>query len=297
MQVTSRKKRGCLFSLGAVAALVISFSILVMLILRSSNSGLTIPENGIGLLEISGVIMNARPYLEQLKDLTETNPVPALLVRIDSPGGGAAASQEVFYELQRLRQQGVPVVVSMGGVAASGGYYIACAGDKIFANPGTITGSIGVISELPNTQELFKMLGIRFDVVKSGKFKDAGSPSRALSVEDRRLLQELVDDIHQQFKEDVAQSRLLTDGAEKLMTDGRVVTGRRAVELGLVDTLGNFNDAVRFTAKLAKIKGTPVLIERKQRNRIREWFTTTATEVGYMASHAFFEKKYLLYQR
>lgn len=201
--------------------------------------------------------------LNALADARERDDIKAVVIRIDSPGGTVAASQEIAEEIDKLRKTGKPVIASMGDTAASGAYWIACSCDKIVANPGTLTGSIGVIMSISNVEGLFEKLGITEDVIKSGSLKDIGSSTRKMTPEERKVLQELVMDTYQQFIAQVKKGRKGKIDETKLLAlaDGRVFTGRQAKKLGLVDDLGNFADAVDIAAKEADIEGDPVIEE------------------------------------
>ncbi len=190
---------------------------------------------------------------------------------MDSPGGSVGPSQEIFAEVRRLAEEKV-VVASFGAIAASGGYYVALPATRIVANPGTITGSIGVITQIPNVEELAEKIGFRMNTVTSGPSKDAGNPFRPFTEEDRRIFRDLIDDIYRQFVEDVAASRNLDPEKVRQIADGRVYTGAQALELGLVDELGNFTDAVELAAELAEIPGRPELAypPGARRFRLRE---------------------------
>lgn len=213
---------------------------------------------GPGILGQSG---GTDPLLDQLRQISKDKEIKGVLLRINSPGGASAASQEVYQEVLKVKKAGKVVVVSMGDVAASGGYWIACAADKIVANPATMTGSIGVIMPLKNVQELLDKIGIQPETIKSGKYKDMGSSSRPLTPEERQLLQAMVDDIYQQFVDVVVAGRKMPKEQVVAVADGRVFTGRQAKELGLVDELGNYYDALDLLAKLSNIRGEPVIKE------------------------------------
>jgi len=185
------------------------------------------------------------------------------VLRIDSPGGGVAPSQEIHAELVRLAKE-KPLIVSMGSVAASGGYYLAVAGERIFANPGTITGSIGVIMSFPDYQDLLGKVGVKNQVVKSGRFKDIGSPTRTFTDADRELLQGMIDDVHSQFVEAVSIGRNISQERLQPYVDGRIFTGRQALEAGLVDDLGTLQDAIQFAAKTAGLGDDPTLVYPEQ---------------------------------
>lgn len=217
-------------------------------------------SGSVGIIELKGLIADADQVLDQLLQFRLSKSVKAVVVRIDSPGGAVGASQEIFSEIARLNKE-KPVVASMGSVAASGGYYAAIGAGKIVASPGTLTGSMGVIFKFPNLEEIFQKIGYRDEVIKSGKLKDIGSPSRPLTDEERELLQALLDEVHEQFIRDIAQSRKLPEDDVRRVADGRIFSGETAKNLGLIDQLGNFNDAVALAANLAGLETeTPTLV-------------------------------------
>jgi protease-4 len=202
----------------------------------------------------------------KLHELRRDASVKALVVRIDSPGGAVAPSQEIHQAILRARKD-KKVVCSMGTVAASGGYYVAAACDQIFASAGTITGSIGVISEVPHVQKLLELARVDVETIKSGAMKDVGSPLRAMSTDERHFLQGFIDNIYEQFLSDVATARKLDKEKLRALADGRILTGKQALEAGLVDKLGNLEDAVEAAARLAGEKGTPVPLFEKRGGR------------------------------
>jgi protease IV len=217
-------------------------------------------NNSVGVIELKGLITEADHVLDQILKFRLSKSIKAIVVRIDSPGGAVGASQEIFNELARTNKE-KPVVASMGSVAASGGYYAAIGAGHIVASPGTLTGSMGVIFKFPNLEEIFQKIGYKDEVIKSGKLKDIGSPSRPLTDEERALLQSLLDEVHDQFIRDIAHSRNLPDEDVRKIADGRIFAGETAKKLGLIDQLGNFNDAVALAAKLAGLDTeTPVLV-------------------------------------
>jgi protease-4 len=222
--------------------------------------------NQIAVIEIRGLIDDAQETQKALKKYREDDNVKAILVRIESPGGGIGPSQEIVRELRRTSKE-KPVVASLGGIAASGGYYIASAANRIIANPGTITGSIGVILSFPNLKELFDKVGYYTNVIKSGPFKDVGNPGREMTPEERALLQETIDEAYGQFVKDVALGRNLPEEKVRQIADGRIILGETAQKLGLVDALGNFQDAVDAAASLGKIEGKPEVIYHKKKKR------------------------------
>lgn len=214
----------------------------------------------VGIIQLKGLITDADKILDQLLQFRQLKSVKAVVVRIDSPGGAVGASQEIFTEIARLNKV-KPVVASMGSVAASGGYYAALGAGKIVASPGTLTGSMGVIFKFPNLEQIFQKIGYKDEVIKSGDLKDIGSPSRPLTDEERALLQGLLDEVHEQFIRDIAQSRNLPAEDVRKVADGRIFSGETAKKLGLIDQLGNFNDAVSLAASLAGMESeTPTLV-------------------------------------
>jgi protease-4 len=216
----------------------------------------------IGVVEISGAIIDSRTIIEQLKKFREHDVIKAIVIRINSPGGAVAPSQEIYKEIIRTREF-KRVIVSMGTMAASGGYYIAAGADGIVANPGTITGSIGAIMGYTNFEELLNRLGLLPVVIKSGPYKDVGSPARTMTEEERGLLQEVVSKIHQQFIHAIAEGRKLEASQVELIADGRIFSGEQAKELGLVDRMGNFEDALQWAGELGRIKGEVIPIYAK----------------------------------
>lgn len=216
------------------------------------------------MLRVEDIILDSRIYLESLKKIKEDNGIKAVVVRIDSPGGGVGPSQEIYSALLELRQK-KPVIASIGGVGASGGYYIACAGEKIFANPGSITGSIGVIAQFASYEKLLEWAKVDVEVIKSGKFKDVGSPFREMNEADREYIQKLIDNVHQQFKTAVSEARDLDTKQVDLIADGKIFSGEQAKELGLVDELGTINDAVTLAGNKGGIEGEPTVVNFPKR--------------------------------
>jgi protease-4 len=247
------------------AAGIVSFLLLVSMGLVSPDRGAMVLGGKIGLVEISGTMLSSGAAVEDISRFTRDTAIKAIVVRIESPGGVVAVAQEIYDELKKARAAGKPIVASMGGVAASGGYYVACGADSIVANPGTLTGSIGVIMEFPNAQELFRKIGIDLQVVKTGEFKDMGSPARALSPEEKKLVGDLIGDVYDQFVSVVATERHMDVDAVRKIADGRVLTGRQAYNLGLVDRLGGYRDAVTLAGELAGIHGEPIVVRPHRR--------------------------------
>jgi protease-4 len=218
----------------------------------------------VGLIRIEGPILDSRQTIDELKEYAKDSSVKAIVLRIDSPGGAVAPAQEIYEEVRKavLKKK---IVVSMGSVAASGGYYIAAPASRIVANPGTLTGSIGVIMEIPNVEGLMHKLGVKTEVVKSGRHKDIASMFRGIRKEERQILQNVLDNVHAQFITAVAEGRKMVRDDVVNIADGRIFTGEQALKIGLVDEMGNLEDAIKAAAKLAGIKGEPVLVTRKER--------------------------------
>ncbi len=219
----------------------------------------------IAVIELVGPIVVADDVVRQFKKYHEDRSIRAILFRVDSPGGGVVASQEIYDEVKKTRDDGKPVVASMGALAASGGYYVSCGANKIMANPGTLTGSIGVISEFVSVDSLLHKFGIVPNTIKSGKMKDAGNPFRPMTTEDRTYFQNLMDNVHKQFIDVVEKERHLNHDTLIVLADGRVFTGEQALTLKLIDTLGTYEDAISLTAQLAHIKGAPTLVKERRR--------------------------------
>ncbi|RJP67902.1 MAG: signal peptide peptidase SppA [Candidatus Abyssobacteria bacterium SURF_17] len=239
---------------------------IILFMARGRTEMLMLPSrDSVAIIEVEGPIFDIEEPMKQLERYVENDSVKALVIRMNSPGGAVAPSQEMFEELKKARGKGKKVVVSMNSVAASGAYYIACAADEIYANPGTITGSIGVIAEFPNIQGLMDKLGIQFETIKTGKFKDSGSWHRPMNPEEQQLLQEMLMDVYEQFVEAVAEGRKMPIDEVRKYADGRIFSGRQALEYGFVDALGTQNDAVKRAAALAGIKGEPRVIKKEKR--------------------------------
>jgi protease-4 len=237
---------------------------------------LRIHKKLIGLVEIKGIVLSARPYVEQIQRFRKISNVKAILIRVDSPGGSVAPSQEIHEAIHRTREE-KPVVASLGSVAASGGYYIASAAEKIFANPGTLTGSIGVAMHLRNFRDLMSKIGVDNAVIKSGKYKDAGSPYRSMTPGEERYLQEVSDEIYDQFVEAVSKSRKMKQEEVRGIADGRIFTGKRAQELGLVDAMGGLETAARETGRMVGIPEEPHVVSfRKKRRMFSQYFMQAA---------------------
>jgi len=212
---------------------------------HSQNPG----GDGVAVVNIDGIIIDSAPYIKSIRKIRENDSVKAVVVRVNSPGGGVAASQEIYEELRSLGET-MPVVASMGTVAASGGYYIACAAATIYANPGTVTGSIGVIAQFASYEQLLKWAKVEVEVIKSGEFKDLGSPLRKMPEEQKAYLQTLIDSTHSQFKDMISERRNLPPAKVASLSDGKIFIGSQAKKLGLIDRIGTLEVAIAEARKL-----------------------------------------------
>jgi protease IV len=257
--------------IGGVLCGLFIVSLFAMMMLISDGPGFPSGSDRIAVIPVEGVINDemAKTVTRHLKQYGGDSRVKAVLLRVDSPGGGVSASQEIYREVKRLKEEKKKkVVVSMASVAASGGYYIACPADKIFANPGTITGSIGVIAEWLNYKDLAEWAKLKPVVFKSGEFKDTGSPTRDLTEKEKQYFQGMIDELYAQFVGAVSEGRKgrgaegneLDEDRVRRLADGRIYTGESAKKYGLIDDIGNYEDAVKETAKLVGIKGEPQII-------------------------------------
>src|SRR5215471_13328920 len=220
--------------------------------------------NRVALVEIEGVIVDSDRAVKELDEFGEDPTIRAIVVRIQSPGGVVGPTQEIYDTILRISGRGKPVVASMGSVAASGGYYLAAAATRIVANPGTLTGSIGVIMQLAQIEGLLQKVGVHYEVIKSGKFKDSGSFARPMTPEERAVLQAVLDDMHDQFVTAVAEGRRLGKDRVRALADGRVYSGRMAKDLGLVDTLGGLNEAIRLAGQMGGVPGKPTIVRARR---------------------------------
>ena len=229
------------------------------------------PSVEIALVRSQGMLMDSQNIVRQLSDYRHNPGVRGILLRIDSPGGAVAPAQEIYSEIMKLRADHKTVYVSMGTVAASGGYYIACAADYVLANPGTLTGSIAAVMVFSNIEELTNKIGVKPVIIKSGKYKDVGSPLRAMNPEERKLLQNVVDDVHQQFVQAVAKGRGLSVSEVKEIADGRIMTGQQALKLKLIDEIGGLEKTLELLAKKIGVEGRPKVIEEKEKTPFFDW--------------------------
>ncbi|MCX7822062.1 MAG: signal peptide peptidase SppA [Syntrophobacterales bacterium] len=221
----------------------------------------------IGVIWVKGIISDSKDYIEGLKNFRENSRVKAIILRVDSPGGGVSASQEIYREVERTKEV-KPVVASLGSMATSGGYYIACIANKVISNPGTVTGSIGTIAVFPNFERLFEKIGYTTVVIKSGAFKDVGNPARSMTSEEESLIRDTILEVHDQFVKDVVKARGLEESVVRQIADGRILTGAKAKSLGLVDELGNLQDAIEVARNLARIEGKPEIIYYEKRKKL-----------------------------
>jgi protease-4 len=269
--------------LAVLFVLIVGFVLLISVVITSSiPSDTEVVTHGSGekiaVVEVYGVITSSTETNRQLKDYADDQSIRAILVHVNSPGGGVVASQEIYEQIKDVRDGGKPVIVSMGSLAASGGYYIACGATRIVANRGTLTGSIGVVAEFLQLREALDKLGVDVKVIKSGRLKDAGTPVREMTGEDERYFQSLMDEVHLQFADVVKEERDMEMDRVMELADGRVFTGEDAVVKGLVDTLGTFEDAVMIAAEIAGIEGEPALVRERRRRVWWEGFVGEAIQ-------------------
>jgi protease-4 len=222
----------------------------------------------VALIEITGEISSSEWVVRQIRQYAEQDNVVAIVIRLDSPGGGVAASQEIFEEIGKAREQGKKIVASMGSIAASGAYYIACGVDTVVANPGSLTGSIGVIFQWPVFENLMDKVGVRFETIRSGEFKDVGNPGRSITPREQEMLQAVIDDTYNQFVDVVAEGRAIDRDSVLSFATGAIFTGQQALDLGLVDVLGDYRDAVDIAGEMAGIGPDPATIKQVRRKRV-----------------------------
>lgn len=258
---------------------VFTLSALALMVIPSLKKQAKEEKAKIAVIYVEGVINGGRSQMgmfseqggtdeviKQLHEARDDKSVKAVVLRINSPGGSAPAAQEVGEEIKKLRASGKLVVASMGDMAASGGYWLAAVSDKIYANPATLTGSIGVYIPYTNLEELYKKIGLHQEKIKSGVYKDILSPERTMTAKERELIQVMVDDLYEQFVAVVAEGRHMDPAKVRSLADGRVYTGHQAKDLGLVDEYGNLYDAIDGAAALAGFKGKPEIVEYGKKN-------------------------------
>ena len=287
------RRHPILFSLLILSGLA-SFTLVVVTLIIALGPGVSEyeimggPEGGeqVGVVEVRGIIADSQETIRQLRRFREDENIKAIVLRVDSPGGVVGPSQEIYREVEKTRQV-KKVVASMGAVAASGGYYVVASADGIIANPGTITGSIGVIMEYTNFKELLSKIGLAPVVIKSGEFKDTGSPVRDITPEEEKYLQAFVTELHEQFVAAIADGRKMDIETVRQLADGRIYTGADAKSLGLVDRIGNLEDAVQWAGQLAGIKGevTAVYIPARKTSLLRLLTEATLRDLIGRAVH------------
>jgi protease-4 len=254
-------KKIVLIVVSVVLSLAVLFAVSIM-IAKALLGGMEtklVDRHGVGLVEVKGMILDSRETIRQLRHFLKQDDVKAVVLRVDSPGGVVAPSQEIYEEVRKFATR-KKIIVSMGSLAASGGYYISAPATMIYANPGTITASIGVILKLSNIEALMDKIGIKSYTLKTGKYKDSGSPLRTLSKEDRAMLQAVIDNTHEQFVRAVAAGRKLPVDDVRRIADGRILSGEQARQLKLVDRLGTLQDAIEEAGRQSGIKGEPEVI-------------------------------------
>lgn len=254
-------KKFFLYFIGLIGILVV-LSLILTLMDEKSSSG-----QKIAIVTVEGAIFKSEDVIDEIKEYRDDDSIKAIILRVNSPGGAVVPSQEIYDEVVKTVKV-KKVVVSMGSLAASGGYYISAPATLIIANPGTITGSIGVIMEVPNVKVLMEKIGIKSEVIKSGKYKDLASIFRGIGDEERAILQDTITDVHDQFIQAVAKGRKMPYEKVKELADGRIFTGRQALKLGLVDSIGNLEFAITETGKLAGIKGEPKVVSKSDEKNL-----------------------------
>jgi protease-4 len=268
--------RAALIALGAGVGVLVLFVVAVWLLLAITDDGLPGGPK-VAVVEVEGLIgagadrgLDTDGVIRTLGEYRDDPAIRAVVLRINSPGGVVAPTQEIFTAVRRLREAKKPVVASLGSVAASGGYYVAVAADRIYANPGTLTGSIGVVMQLANVEGLLKKVGVEYVVVKAGAYKDVGNFARAMTPEERRILQALLDDIYDQFIAAVADGRGLEAKDVRSFAEGRIYSGRQARSLKMVDDLGGLEDAIEAAAKMAGLPPKPKVVYPRRRFSLRD---------------------------
>jgi len=258
-------RKGLLAILLVFGFLFSVFFLFVLLVVSSGSRDFDVNEVGIGVVEVSGAIMESKTAVEQIESFERSEKIKGIIVRVNSPGGAVSPSQEIHGAVLRARKK-KKVVISMGSLAASGGYYIACAGDRIFANPGTITGSIGVVTQLTNFSELAELAKVRVHTITSGDYKDSGNPFRAFNEQDETFFKQMVMNVHEQFVRDISKNREMALDDVRELADGMVYTGEQAKENGLVDELGGLRDAAEYIGDEVGLGSDPTLIYPKPKD-------------------------------
>lgn len=288
------KRRGCGCYLAGCAVLVVAAGA-VGFLLGFGAYGLQ-RGPGVAVLDIAGEVIDSQPVLDQLDQLVQNPDTRALVIRVDSPGGTITAVEEIYNGLKRTVERDIPVVASMGSTGASGGYFVCLAADRIFANQSSLTGSIGVLVEYSSAHDLFEKLGIKFDTITSGEFKGMGSVSEPLTEPQRNLMQGVVKDFHAFFVETLMAARHLGPEQTLQLADGRVFTGRQALQAGLVDEIGDLDSAILYAAGRAGIEGEPRVIRSAPEpwNLVDEWLRRLGTSVGIRLGRSMCVPKFVM---
>lgn len=258
----SRKKKALL--------VILSLVVLVFIVSFFTGRHESPPGPRIGVVEIEGVISGSKEVMEDIVAFKEDDGIQGVILRINSPGGGVGPTQEIYREVMKLRGR-KKVYVSMGTACASGGYYIASAADRLYANPSTITGSIGVIMQLLTFEDVLKKVGLQSNTIKAGEFKDAGSPFRKMTPAEKEYMDNIVRNIYEQFMKDIAAGRKMNIEVVRTLAEGRIYTGTMAKDAGLIDDLGNFYDTVDALKDALKIKGKPELVYAEKPFSFSKW--------------------------
>jgi protease-4 len=288
---------GIFISLIFIGLIFIGISFLVLAtVIKSEKVEFRGTGDKIAIVDVNDIIMSSERTVLEIKRYREDKSIKAIILRVNSPGGGVAASQEIYEEVRKTRESGKPIVVSMASIAASGAYYISCGSSLIVANPGTLTGSIGVIAEFITIKDLADKLGIQQNVFKSGELKDAGNPFRNMTEKDKAYFQDVVDNSFGQFLGVVSKERKINIDTLKQYANGRVFTGLQAKKIGLIDSIGTFEDAIRMTAELAGIKGEPSIVREHKRFSIFERIIGTSMDDIKDLKDRFFEEPILQYK-
>ncbi len=258
-------RRDLIVGISLVGVFLVMVLFVMTLISAMTIGEVHVSKKSVAVIEITGAIISPSSVVERLERYIRNDNIPAIVLRLNSPGGGVAPTQEIYDTVLKARQKGKKIIGSMGTVAASGGYYVASACDSIMANPGTITGSIGVIADFAEFSNLFKKLGVDITVIKSGKYKDTGSFSRPMSEEEKELISGVIMDTYDQFVQAVSKGRHMDEELVRKYADGRVFTGRQAKNLGFIDKLGTFQDAIDMAGRITGIgENPPVVKEEKE---------------------------------
>ncbi len=269
--MTNTRNRNFLFLIlffGAALVTVTVFGMYMLFAFGDADHGLT-KGDAVAVVDIVGEIYYDRSKVAEIDDYRDDDKIKAVVIYINSPGGGVAASQALYHAVDRLREE-KPVVACMGSVAASGGYYVACGADSIIAEEGTLTGSIGVIAAYLRTEELYRKIGLDVTVIKSGRWKDVGSPHREITREEREYIGTILDSAYEQFLRAVSKGRGLPVDDIRPLAEGRLYTGEQALEVGLVDQMGSYPDAIDLAARMGGIEGDPRIVKRKLRRSVYE---------------------------